>query len=242
MSFLKKYLFHLNQGAENTYKQEIYAYVKSLNLPSSTKILDIGCGEGDLAVEIAKIVNTKLVFGIDKRKKGLEKSKKKGIKVYDIDISKEKWEVFENSSFDLIISNQVIEHLFNIDNYLRNIYRIVKPGGKVVIATENLAAWHNIFSLLLGYQPFSMTNTCTVKSTIGNPFCVLPQGEPNIYMVHRAIMTYQAQKELFSLRGFHIDKMIGSVYYPFPNCISKHLSRMDIRHSVYIISCLSKAE
>ena len=240
MNIIKKYLFRLNQGAEETYKIQIYKYVESLNLSKESKILDVGFGEGDLLKKIGKIVGSSNLYGIDKSVEGLKKAKAKKIKGYDIDISQEKWNEIEGNYFDLIISNQVIEHLFNVDNYLRNIYRALKPGGIAIIATENLAGWHNILSLLFGFQPFSMTNTCTIQSTIGNPLSILPQSKPNIYMVHRSIMSFQAQNDLFSLHRFKIIKIIGSVYYPFPNSWSELLCRIDIRHSVYLISCLAK--
>src|SRR6266545_1564047 len=43
--------------------------------------------------------------------------------------------------------------------------------GAAVVCTENLASWHNIGALALGYQPFSLTNVSDVRP-IGNRFAL----------------------------------------------------------------------
>lgn len=69
----------------------------------------------------------------------------------------------------LFIQNPVIEHLFDTDNFVSESFRILKPGGYTIVSTVNLASWHNIFALILGYQPFDFANI-SIKGTIGNPF------------------------------------------------------------------------
>lgn len=169
---IKNYLFYLNQNAEATYKREFVKYVAQCNVPKNGMLLDVGCNDGEFTLQIGDLIGAKNIFGIEKNDIAIEKAKKRGIKIFNLDISEKIWKDVPDNSFDLVISNQVIEHLFDVDNYLKNIYRITKPNGKVIIATENLAGWHNIFSLLLGYQPFSMTNFCTTRSTIGNPLTI----------------------------------------------------------------------
>lgn len=44
---------------------------------------------------------------------------------------------FEDATFDLIVSFQVIEHIFDVTPYLRNIRRVLKPGGTVIFTTPN---------------------------------------------------------------------------------------------------------
>ena len=40
---------------------------------------------------------------------------------------------FENASFDSILCNQVLEHVFNPDEFLAEIARVLKPGGKLLL-------------------------------------------------------------------------------------------------------------
>ena len=46
---------------------------------------------------------------------------------------------FENSSFDVVVSFQVIEHINKAGTYLKEIHRVLKPGGTVIIATPDRA-------------------------------------------------------------------------------------------------------
>lgn len=44
---------------------------------------------------------------------------------------------FEDQSFDYITSLEIIEHLWNIDHYLGEIKRLLKPSGKAILTTPN---------------------------------------------------------------------------------------------------------
>lgn len=48
---------------------------------------------------------------------------------------------FEDGHFDLVISNQVLEHVENLDATLAEISRVVKPGGKVLSLFPHQEAW-----------------------------------------------------------------------------------------------------
>ncbi|MFN6992331.1 MAG: methyltransferase domain-containing protein, partial [Fervidobacterium sp.] len=59
----------------------------------------------------------------------------------------------KNESFDTVVSMDVIEHLYDVDNFLSEIYRILKNGGKAIISTPNLISWRNRLNILLGKNP-----------------------------------------------------------------------------------------
>jgi len=104
-------------------------------------------------------------MGVDGQKDRLAAARKRGIKTKQFDIEK-KWPLSSNS-FDVVVSNQVIEHLVGTDHFITEIKRVLKPGGYTVISTENLSSWHNIFALVLGYQDFS--HHLIKKAHVGNP-------------------------------------------------------------------------
>ena len=52
---------------------------------------------------------------------------------------------------------ELIEHLFDTDHFLDEVYRVLKPNGIFVLSTPNLASIHNRIALLLGYQPYCMS-------------------------------------------------------------------------------------
>jgi len=76
-----------------------------------------------------------------------------------------------DASFDVVHANPVIEHVFDLDRFVSEIKRVLAPGGRAIICTENLASWHNVAALFLGFQPFSTTNISETRP-IGNPFAL----------------------------------------------------------------------
>lgn len=77
------------------------------------------------------------------------------LKKYDLDIKRANMETeklpFKNNTFDFIIFNEVFEHLrINPILTLKEINRVLKPGGILLLTTPNLYAIHKIFMFNLG--------------------------------------------------------------------------------------------
>ena len=89
----------------------------------------------------------------------------RGFKVTSFDLNS-RWP-YPDNKFDVVFSNQVIEHVHNCRLFAAEAFRVLKPGGTVVIATENLCSLLNWFAITLGYTPFSLMQTC--GRYLGNP-------------------------------------------------------------------------
>jgi len=185
-----------------------------------SKFLDIGCALGNFTIECAEKINTKNIFGIEVHKEKIEIAEKKGIKVYNFDLNED----FKlNETFDIVISTQIIEHIFNPDKFLRNIKKILAPDGYAIIATPNLSSFHNVLSLSMGYQP---TSYWISEYQIGNPLNPLYQRKYDLKHGHVRVFSHRALKDILTIHGFEIIKMKGSGFYPFPNFISKILVKL----------------
>jgi ubiquinone/menaquinone biosynthesis C-methylase UbiE len=202
--------------------------LKLLEENPQAKLLDCGCDNGEFTVEQSKRIGTSKVYGIEINKKKCEDAKRKGIKVYNNDLNIKL--PIRSSSIDVIIENQIIEHLYDSDTFIKEIYRILKSKGYVIVSTNNLAGWHNIFSLFLGRQPFP-SDVCRDPS-IGKLFALSASDHGSLS--HLRIFTYYVLRELFKYYGFKVEKMVGVGYYPFLGLISKFLSFIDKKHSVYL--------
>ena len=146
---------------------------------------------------------------------------------------------FGDEHFEIVHANQVIEHLKDTDNFIKEIWRTLKPGGYAVICTENLGSWHNIFSLVFGWQPFSLTNVSGKRFQIGNPLAIhyeVAPSNPQSWQ-HNRVFAYRGLKEIFAVHGFVIEHIEGSGYYPLPNCLSK----LDPRHAAFLTLKIRKA-
>jgi len=47
---------------------------------------------------------------------------------------------FEDNCFDAVTAFELIEHLFDPDHFLKEVYRVLKPEGTFVLSTPNLAS------------------------------------------------------------------------------------------------------
>jgi len=109
------------------------------------KILDVGCGTGNLSQDIKR--STKLeVYGVEIDKESAREAKKK----IDVIIADAQSLPFRKNVFDIVVSNQVIEHVIDVDSFLMEINRVLKSGGSLIISTPNLCALHNRILVLLG--------------------------------------------------------------------------------------------
>jgi len=148
----------------------------------SEKILDVGCGWGNISIELLK--RGLNVIGLDYSEKAIEICKKTAKKLGLDDAgficenaTKTK---FENMSFDVIYCADLVEHLYPDDFFalLGEAKRILKMGGKLIIYTPN--PFH-IFELLKRYNIILKKDTSHVdyktmdelkKSLSGNGFLV----------------------------------------------------------------------
>ena len=219
MMIIKKYLENLYTSAVKLNHKNIYLLFEK---NEKANFLDLGCDDGTLTIEIANIIGTKNIYSIEITDDGIALSGEKGIQTKQFDLNSTF--DFENNSFDVINANQIIEHIYKSDNFLQEIYRVLKPGGYAVISTENASSWCNIFSALLGWQIFSLTNFSSKKQGIGNPLA-LHRGNNSIKRLdswnHIRIYNIRGLKEYFDIFNFKVEKIEGAGYFPFPAFFGK---------------------
>ncbi len=112
----------------------------------SGDVLELGCGEGRGIDIILK--RSKSFTAIDKISEVTERLSRKYPNEKFISSSFPPLKNIKNESFDTLISFQVIEHIKNDKLFIKEIHRILKPGGKALISTPNISMtltrnpWH----------------------------------------------------------------------------------------------------
>jgi ubiquinone/menaquinone biosynthesis C-methylase UbiE len=128
----------LDRVGDMALKRRAGLIIESINPKTGERILDVGCGDG-FYLHILSNLGLKLkLIGVDFDPNALESAKdnlKKDIPLYQADLMKKL--PFTDKSFDKIIVSEVIEHLPNDLKGLREIYRVLKPGGIVVFSVPN---------------------------------------------------------------------------------------------------------
>jgi len=113
-------------------------------------LLDIGCGNGTVTVGLREALHLDTVDGVDILADRLDVPK--WLRALKLNVDSEKLP-YPDNTFDAIYCGEVLEHLYNPDNLLGEIHRVLSPEGVCLITTPNLASWFNRVVLLIGYQP-----------------------------------------------------------------------------------------
>jgi len=107
------------------------------NFLDNLNILDIGCGGGLISEPMARLGGK--VTGIDAAEKNIKVAKihsqKSNLKINYIHKSPEQME--ENEAYDIILNLEIVEHVDNLDLYLKSCQKLLKKNGLMFTATLN---------------------------------------------------------------------------------------------------------
>jgi demethylmenaquinone methyltransferase/2-methoxy-6-polyprenyl-1,4-benzoquinol methylase len=112
--------------------------IKSLATSKPNHILDIATGTADLAIEAARQLKPKSIIGLDisanMLKIGDKKILKKGLDdVIKLELGDSENLRFEDASFDAVTAGFGVRNFENLEKGLAEMYRILKPGGNLMI-------------------------------------------------------------------------------------------------------------
>jgi SAM-dependent methyltransferase len=172
------------------------------SLESTSRLLDIGSGAGVGAALIAQVAGIAHVTCIDISIPALAEVRRRGFSPLVASAEGHKLP-FANETFDVVILDEVIEHLVDTDSIMDEIHRVLKIDGQLLISTPNLASWFNRLALLFGVQPaFSEVSFRKIY------------GRPGSGIVgHLRLFTRRTLMEFVNDNGFNVRHAVG---VPFP--------------------------
>jgi SAM-dependent methyltransferase len=225
---LKSFFTNMYASAADLNRRNILALTR--NAPSGGRLLDLGCDDGGWSQRLAFESRAGSIEGVEIVPEAADLAEARGIKVARLNLN-HPLEELESERYDLVHANQVIEHVTNVDTFVSEVYRLLKPGGYAVISTENGSSWHNVFAAILGWQIFSLTNVSGKMAGLGNPCAIQRGNQPfSATWTHKTIFNYRGLIEMFEVHGFREVTVKGAGYFPFPAV----LGRVDARHSAFI--------
>jgi SAM-dependent methyltransferase len=173
----------------------LFQAVRPLRDVPARRFLDIGCGFGGLTKLVGESIGVADVHGVDIDPQVLDEARSKGVEAVLID-AEEAALPYPEEHFDVIMTLGIMDQMPAFDGLLREINRVLAPGGRVLVSLPNLASWHNRMLLLLGYQPRDVEISGEVL--VGVPACYAGH-EPD---GHIHIPTVRAFTELMEHHGF----------------------------------------
>lgn len=195
-----RYKLNSKSVRDKQHAKRIIAILKTLKGYTFSKVLDIGCGDGGIGRLLKKEKNID-VYGVDISKKGVELANEGGVhaKVGDVSVKIP----FDNKAFDLVVAAEILEHVANPDVFLREIYRVLKPGGIILITTPNLSSWLNRILFLVGLYPLFLEASTEVKVGYGR-YKKFFSGQ---LVGHIHVFNLSALKEILQYYKFYIERI-----------------------------------
>lgn len=201
-------------------------------------LLDLGTSTGEFTVAVAARVGATRVAGVELIDEHAAAARRRGIDVERADL--DDGLPFPDGAFDTVHANQVIEHVRRTDTFLREIRRVLAPGGLVCLSTNNLASWHNIGSLVLGLQP--MPAHVSDELIVGNPLDPLRgRAHQDLGRTHLRLFTARALSELCAHHGLERVAVRTVGYYPLPPLLGRAATRADPRHGAFLTGLFRRA-
>lgn len=125
--------YQKNSKAQQQWARELIA---NLNLNGVEDILDLGCGDGKVTAEIARLVNDGSVVGIDNSRQMLDLAQEHYPQDLYPNLSFQLMDASDLSfeqCFDLVVSNAVLHWLKDHQPVIEGLYRSLRVGGKILL-------------------------------------------------------------------------------------------------------------
>lgn len=168
--------------------------------------LDIGAGSGDDLLSARAVRPEAEMHAIEVWPPSVQRLTAQGIIVHRLDLERDPFPLADES-IDLVIANQVLEHVKEIFWIFHEITRVLPLGGHLIVGVPNLASLHNRLLLLLGKQPTPLQNA---------------SAHVRGYTRHDLLRFVN----LVFPGGYTLVASGGSNFYPFPPAVARPLARL----------------
>ncbi len=115
---------------------------------------------------------------------------------FEVDLEKQAFPE-DGGAYDVVVCNQVFEHLKNIYMPLHEICRILKPGGLLLFSVPNVCALHNLLLTALGKQP----STTRISGSHVRGYAIHSMSE---------FLTFNDHFERVQLRGYGLHPFLSA--------------------------------
>jgi SAM-dependent methyltransferase len=168
-------------------------------------VLDLGAGHGDDLLLARDVSPESALHAVEVYPPYAAELAAQGITVHALNIERDVLP-FRDASVDVVIMNQILEHVKEVFWISHEITRVLTVGGSLIIGVPNLAALHNRLLLLAGKQPTPLKN----------------------YSAHVRGWSKDDIRKFFAecYSGYVLRDFGGANFYPFPPLLARPLAAM----------------
>jgi len=185
--YSRNYDFQLFENEKYQFKKSprsLHQYIiKNVKLTSNMNTIELGANYGILSSQIAEKVKKHTAVDI------IHPTKAGKSETVVLDLNSRFSERLPKKHYDLCLALDVIEHLDSPEDFLSQVFDILKVNGKLYISTANIGYLPVRFSLLLGQFNYGKRGI--------------------LDMTHKRLFTIKNFKNLIPQYGFKIDKITG---------------------------------
>ena len=116
------------EGVDPEYEEQILPWVAS-ELAGARRVLEIGCGEGQVCRRATRVTGVELVVGVDPTWAQVVEASRRGGGVL-IGRAGADGLPFASASFDGVVACLVFEHVTDVDGAIAEVARVLSPGGR----------------------------------------------------------------------------------------------------------------
>lgn len=171
--------------------------------PSTERLLDIGCGDGEYTNTLARITGATELHAIDIAQKAVDAAKKHGVRAVRLDVDEADLP-YASEYFDFIFCGNLLELILNADHLLSEMRRVLKKDGVIIVSFPNISAWMSRIAVLLGFLPYYAR--VSTKYDMGKFMSKTTKGGSTGFI---RLMNLRVFRELSGLCGLAVVKAVG---------------------------------
>jgi len=129
ISMMRENAETLNSSVLNSARIQLFSDMVN-SLGNGLNILDVGCGDGTISEPILKMGNNVTSIELPGVANIARMCKVPSVMAGDAEEL-----AFAQSSFDVVLASEVVEHMWNPQSFIDEAYRVLKPAGYLIVET-----------------------------------------------------------------------------------------------------------